>query len=64
MIVIVEAHYAMQCGDCEDGFMERLQNNGLSFFWGMLTVAAGWIICEYIEGRFKSIVRFRNRTIL
>jgi hypothetical protein len=33
-------------------------------FWGMLTVAAGWIIYEYIEGRFKNIVRFRNRTIL
>jgi APA family basic amino acid/polyamine antiporter len=41
-----------------------IQNNRLSFFWGMLTVAAGWIIYEYIEGRFKNIVRFRNRTIL
>ena len=41
-----------------------IQNNWLSFFWGMLTVVAGWIIYEYIEGRFKSIRRLPKRTIL
>jgi len=33
-----------------------VKNNLAAFVWGLVTVAAGWLIYECFEGRFKSIV--------
>ena len=32
-----------------------IRNNLAAFFWGLATVAAGWLIYEYFEGRVKNI---------
>jgi APA family basic amino acid/polyamine antiporter len=32
-----------------------IRSNLAAFVWGLVTVAAGWLIYEYFEGRFKNI---------
>jgi APA family basic amino acid/polyamine antiporter len=34
-----------------------IQSNAKAFVWGLVTVAAGWLVYEYFDGRFKTTFR-------
>jgi APA family basic amino acid/polyamine antiporter len=37
-----------------------IQSNAKAFVWGLVTVAAGWLIYEFFDGRFKNKTIFRR----
>jgi len=38
-----------------------IKHNLAAFVWGLLTVATGWLIYEYFEGRFKTLLIFNKK---
>ena len=38
-----------------------IKNNLAAFSWGLVTVAGGWLIYEYFEGRFRTLVMFGKK---